>query len=196
MYTDSLVEQMLWASQKGILGNNVMEYGSNEWDPKMNGLCKVRQADWVLSDNLTTFYMNLGVSNFRQFPRKPEGDIQFDACIGKDFVDGGFDLPNLFGEIHNRTKEGGLIIINSPIGISSAMIALTPNAVSYLKKKNGYDVPYYRIETETRTFSVQINSDTSFTTRKLRDQLYKFREVQDLRLSVIFKKNSNEEFKY
>ena len=196
MYTDSLVEQMLWASQKGILGNNVMEYGNNDWDPKMNGLCKARQADWVLSDNLTTFYMNLGVSNFRQFPRKPEGDIQFDACVGKDFIDGGFDLPNLFAEIHNRTKEGGLIIINSPIGISSAMIAMTPNAVSYLKKMNGYDVPYYRIETETRTFSVQINSDTSFTSRKLRDQLYKFREVQDLRLSVIFKKNSNEEFKY
>jgi hypothetical protein len=196
VYTDSLVEQLLWASQKGILGNNVMEYGTNEWNPKMNGLCKARQADWVLSDNLTTFYMNLGVGNYKQFPRTPAGDIQFETCIAKDFVDKGFDLPGLFAEVHNRTKVGGLLIINSPIGISSAMIALTPNAVSHLKRKNGYDVPYYRIETESRTFSVQLNSDIQWTTGALREKLYKFREVQDLRLSVIFKKNSDAEFTY
>ena len=196
MYTESQVESLIWAYNKEILGTQVMEFGINEWDPKLNGYCKSRVDRFILSENLTTFYKNLEVSDFRQFPRKPKKKLQFDTVIAKDFVDSGFDLRGLFAEVHDSTKEGGLIYVNSPIGVSSAMVSFTPNAVAHLVSKNNYEVPYFRVETETRTFSVQLNSSKHYNTRELQGALYKFRETFNLRLSVIFKKVNDEEFKY
>lgn len=196
MYTESQVEALIWAYNKGILGTSVMEYGINEWDSKLNGYCKSRVDRFILSENLTMFYKNLEVSDFRQFPRKPKKKLQFDTVIAKDFVDSSFDLRAMFANVHDCTKEGGLIVVNSPIGVSSAMVSMTPNTVAHLVRKNGYEVPYFRVETESRTFSVQLNSSKHYSTRELQGALYKFRETFNLRISVIFKKMNDEEFKY
>jgi hypothetical protein len=196
VYTESLCEALIWARNKELLGDNVIELGGNEWHGKLNGYCKSRVKNWMISESLTMLYRNLGVSDFKQFPRKPKLKTQFDTVVAKDFVDSGFDIPNLFREVHDLTKPGGCMIINSAVGISSAMVSMTPNAVAFLAKKNAYDIPMYRIETPTRTFSVQFNSGNLYNTAELRDLLYKFRETHNLRLSVCIKKTSNDEFKY
>lgn len=196
MYTESVCEALIWAHGKELLGDSVVEIGNQEWQTKLNGYCRSRMKEWVLSENLTMVYKNLGVADFKQFPRKPKNKLQFDTVVSTDFVDSGFDVGGLFKEVHDSTKLGGCMIFNVGVGLSSAMCSLTPNSVAYLCKKNGYDVPYFRIETASRTFSVQLDSRKLFNTGELREQLYKFRETFNLRMSVIFKKTSNDDFKY
>ena len=194
MYTESLCEAILFARGKEILGNQVMEFGVSEWNGALNGYCKARHKGWVIADNMQAVYRNLGVGDYRQFPRKPAKKLQFDTVVAKDFIDSGFHMGDLMKEVHDCTKKDGIMILNCGVGLSSAMIAMTPNAVSHLAEKNGYEVPFYRIETESRTFSVQLNSKRLYDTRELRDSLYKFRETFNLRLSVIFKKTSDDDF--
>ena len=199
MYTEFICDQLCFAHDKGMLeSENLIEVGHNSWQTSLNRFMKSRLPGFILSNSTTEMLSRLKVGQYTNYPSDkdiPEGTKAKVVCAF-EYLHGRMDPIKSWQLLHGMTELNGYMIINGPMGISSALSPMSVNQLIHIANANNYAVPYFVVADRARQFVQRVNSQSTFTNDNIKELLYKFKETPELRVGVIFKKTQDEAFKY
>jgi hypothetical protein len=199
VYTETNCEQLAFASDKGFFeAGKVIEIGSSQWDTKLNRFMKARVPGFMIAKSATEMFSRLQVADYTSYPS--DSDIapgtKSPVVCAFNYLQGRIDILKSWRVIHDITEVNGYMLIAGPIGVTATMSALTVNQIIHVAAANDYGVPYLTVSNSSRQFVHRLNSQAMLTTDQIRENLYKFKEAQDVIISVIFKKMNDDPFKY
>ncbi len=191
MYTRFFLEQILHAFERNLVAKQVCELGKNSWDTKLNGMLKAKDSI-NLCETPQEFFKQKGCV-LKQYNRTPPENQS--TVLAKDVFENSLDILPAFEQLHDITSPDGTMIMNLPIGITSHIGTISIGALIHIAQVNHYDVPFLAISNENGDVIEKINTNNVYSTSKLKELLYKFRETIDLRIAATFIKTSDKEFK-
>ena len=191
MYTNIFLKQILHAYSKNLVAKNVCELGKNSWHPNLNKILKANVSHLTVSETPQEFFKQMG-SKLTQYQRTPPPNQN--TVIAKDVFENSIDIIPAFKQLHDLTATNGVMIMNCPIGVTSHVGSISVMGLINIANKNDYGVSYLAIGNEHGDCIEKINTAQIYSTTKLKELLYKFRETIDLRISATFVKTSDKEF--
>ncbi|MDA9002803.1 hypothetical protein N9J19_00375 [bacterium] len=191
MYTNFFVQQILHAYDRDLIGKEVCELGKNSWDTRLNGLIKAHRNQHVC-ETASEFFRSQG-SKLTQYTRTPPSDQT--TVLGKDVFENSIDVLYAMKSVHDITAPLGTMLINCPIGVHHHIGSISIAGMIFLAQKNNYNISYLSVSNDSGHCVERINSEAEFTTSKLTNLLYKFKESADLRIAANLTKTSDQEFK-
>jgi hypothetical protein len=190
VYTRFFLEQIFHAYDRNLIGKKVCELGNNSWDTRLNGMLKARES-MTVCETAQEFFKHKG-STLKQYNRTPPMGQQ--AILAKDVFENSIDTLPAFKQLHDLTQEGGVMILNCPLGVTHHLGSISIAALVHLSQVNQYDVPFLAVSTENGDCMERVNTNQLYSSSKLKELLYKFNECIDLRVAATFIKTTNKEF--
>lgn len=190
MYTKFLVKQLIHLHDKEFLSGIVCELGTSKWDTKINKWLKSSKPHFRICETAPEFFDQIDCE-LRQFQSIPKR--KFDNVIATGNVMNSLDNKQCWTEVINTTNVGGHIIYNGPVGIHGAVANLTPAGAAMIAELNQMDILYMAVAHEHAEYIEKFDAHTALREDDLTKILYKFRETQELRLAVTFRKNVDKE---
>lgn len=186
MYTKFLVKQLMHLHEKDLLEGVVCELGISEWDTKINKWLKSYKPDFRICETAPEFFSQLDceLRQFQSIPKK-----KFNTVIATGNVINTLDNRQCWKEILTSTAVGGHIVYNGPVGIHGSVGNLTPAGAAMLAELNQFDILYMAVAQHHGEYIEKFDAHEAIREDDLTKILYKFRETQELRLAVTFKKN-------
>jgi hypothetical protein len=117
------------------------------------------------------------------------------TVLGKDVFENSLDILHAFKQVHDTTAPLGTMILNCPIGVHHHIGSISIAGIILIAKNNNYNIPYLAVSNDNGDVIERINAEADFTTSKLHNLLYKFKESANLRIAATFTKTSDQEFK-
>jgi hypothetical protein len=199
MYTEFVCDQLAFAHDKEYLNDKkVIEVGSSQWDSKYNRYMKARLPGFMLAQSTTEMFSRLNAGQYTSYPSDKDiaENTTADIVCSFGWMQTRVDPLGAFSTLHDLTNPGGLLILNCPLGITSAMSTMTVNQLIHIRHANKYECPYLTIANHSIQFKTRLDSKGIFNNKDIKELLYKFRETPNLAVGVIFKKTSLDSFKY
>jgi hypothetical protein len=143
-------------------------------------------------------FSRLQVDSYTNYPSEddiPDGTTATTICSWS-WLQTRFDTTAAWTRLHALAKVEGCIMINQPIGITGGVAPASINSLIHIAQSNKYECPFFAVANPSRQFIVKIDSSKYLDDHQMKEILYKFKETPDLRVGVIFKKMSDETFKY
>jgi hypothetical protein len=198
VYTDFIADQLTFAHNKGLLGDDLIELGNCQFMTSINRYIKTKVPGYIIASTTSEMFSRLQVGSYTNYPSEddiPDG-IQASTVCSWSWLQTRFDAPSAWRHLHEATKVEGCIMINQPIGLTGGVSPASINSLIHIAHSNKYECPFFAVSNPSRQFIVKIDSSKYVDDHEMKEILYKFRETSDLRVGVIFKKMSDETFKY
>lgn len=198
MYNFTMFQAIAWMNNKKNMIKDCTVYGAGQskMAPGMIQYMKNQMPNVGLANTPKQMFINLGAKSYNDGKQWEKMNRKYDLVVSADSFNAELDTWGHFKFLWERTRTGGYIVIDAAASVSSDPCSFSPNWVTYIRRYNNVDVPYLRISDKTGQYCVSADSEIMYTTRRLNEEiLYKFKETQQLRLSVVIKKNESEELK-
>ena len=198
MYNFTAIQTIAFAHNKKDLvrGSTIYEAGSPKISPGMIQYIKSHIPSVVAATDPKGLWQELGCKSYQTGSAWEKMNRKYDIVVSTSSFDTELDPWGHFSFLWDRTRTGGIMLLDLPASTSMNPYSFSPNFVSFIRRYNNIDVPYMRLADKTGQFDAIPNSETIYSTRRLNDDLlFKFNETKQLRLQIIFKKNESEELK-
>jgi len=198
LYTDFIADQLAFAHDKGLLDDDLIEIGNCQFKTDINRYLKTKVPGYIIASSTSEMFSRLRVGSYTNYPSEediPEGTTASTVCSW-GWMQTRFDTAAAWAQLHDLTRAGGHIMLNQPLGFSGCVSTASINSLVHISHSNNYECPFFAVANPSRQFIVKINSAKYLNDQQMMEILYKFKETPNLRVGVIFKKTSNETFKY
>lgn len=190
MYNYTFIQGLAHLEKKGTIKDaTVYEEGTPNLTEFHIKYIKSHIPKFTIGTTPEDVWLGLGAKSFTNTEQHGSTNRKYDIVCSTDSFDRETDPASHITSLWTKVRKGGLLFVDVPTSTTSGFFSFSTNWIAWMKRLNGFEVPYSRISDKTGQYSVIPDSDTVYSMRDLNEKLlYKFKETSQLRLTFMLRK--------